>query len=72
MLRIEDERGVKWIVSAGDPANILVNKLKAKGFEYIILPWNVLYSGEGGFKFLPDDVVRKARLHDCLLALMQE
>lgn len=46
---IEDERGYRWAVGSGDPANEYVLTLKRRGFHYIVLPAMLLTGdAEGG------------------------
>ena len=35
---IEDDRGHRWAVGAGDPARTYVLVLEARGFTYVVLP----------------------------------
>lgn len=66
-MKLLDEFGVTWQVSAGDPANGLVNKLKAKGFTIIYL---TRYTYRNGLLDDPmpkrgEDIIGWTRLHDC-------
>ncbi|KKK48536.1 hypothetical protein LCGC14_3144100, partial [marine sediment metagenome] len=41
-MRVEDEYGRQWRVSAGDPANKHVNALKNWGLGIVVLPWRTI------------------------------
>lgn len=81
-MKIEDERGHPWVVLSGDSSYSYIKKLKALGYEYIVLPRLVLC---GTIQFpphelplwqapsppsnSPEGVVRAFRLAECLSVL---
>ena len=81
-MRYEEERGGRWLVSPGDPAAPLANRLKRLGVEYVVLPARTYRSGvlettEGiGYdsKAPPDpsSLIRSVRLADCCHWLSEE
>ena len=69
----EDEFGTKWLVKPGDPASNLINTLSRKGFDIIVLPRYTYICGE--FKapdFEPGDVLKAARMADCIGVLFDQ
>ena len=72
-MKLLDEHGTRWVVSAGDPANQLVNKLKSKGFDTIILQRYTYRIGKLD-EPLPErgeDIIMWTRLYDCRKVLQQ-
>ena len=65
-MKVTDEKGSPWVVSAGDPANQIILSLKRKGFDYIVLPRYTYRSGSYP-DVLPEctDYIAKVRMHDC-------
>lgn len=69
-MRIEDEYGRAWRVSAGDPANRYVLALKSRGLDIVCLSWYTIVTGELSTPDLtPEDVVMATRLTDCFTLL---
>ena len=65
-----DEKGVTWHVMAHDPASKLVNTLRKKGFDMVVLPRYTLKTGIlTEDKPDCDDFIRSVRLEDCLYVL---
>ena len=69
-MEIQDETGTTWLVKPGDRASKLVGRLKTLGFQWIVLPASALVAGVVPVSApVPDDLVRRVRLNDCLGAL---
>ena len=67
----EDEFGTTWHVKPGDPSAQLRNYLSKRGFDIIILPRYTYMTGEVVEPiFTPGDVVKAARLADCIGVLL--
>lgn len=67
MNAIQDEHGVEWYVSAGDPASRLVNRLRKLGFRWVVLPRQTLRSGVISTAVVQcEDELRATRLADCM------
>lgn len=72
-----DDHGTTWHVKPGDPGAKMVNELKKRGFEYIVLPRGSYISGEipeaGGpgeaEPMLRGETIPHVRLMDCLEVL---
>ena len=66
-MKLLDEYGTRWIVQAHDPANILVNKLRAKGFTDIILTRYTYRTGllDDSLPERGEDIIMWTRLYDC-------
>lgn len=63
----EDEFGTIWHVKPGDPAAQLRNYLNKRGFDIIVLPRYTYMTGQVTEPvFYPGDVVKAARLADCV------
>lgn len=82
--KIEDEHGNSFVVNPGDAATECIKILKRKGYEYIVLPRDILC---GIIHFLPcepaswrppssatspERLVRAYRLYDCMVVLKEE
>lgn len=67
---VEDEKGVVWHVMAHDPASKMVNTLRKKGFDIIVLPRYTLRYGTLP-ETIPDcsDFIKSVRLEDCVTVL---
>lgn len=65
-MKLKDEFGTTWVVMAHDPASQIVNNLKKKGFDYIVLP-RYTYRHGSFPDTLPDmsDFVAHTRMYDC-------
>lgn len=66
-MKLTDQYGTPWVVQSGDPANVAVNKLKNKGFTWVVL---TRYNYRTGFLDDPlpergEDIITWTRLHDC-------
>ena len=71
MSSTEDEFGTTWHVKPGDPSANLRNYLSKRGFDIIILPRYTYMTGEVVEPiFTPGDVVKAARLADCVGVLL--
>ena len=71
-MKVEDEYGVEFVVKGGDPANRKMLTLKARWFNWIVLPRTTLITGElPAMVSLPDDVLRAARLEECVAVLLE-
>lgn len=74
-MRVEDNYGVQFKVSGGDPANGLVLALKRRYFDYVVLPRHTLITGTltedvpFGSTDTKEELLREARLEDCLAVL---
>jgi hypothetical protein len=70
---IEDDRGNKWVVQAGDPARKLVTRLERKNYTWMVLPATTMMTGE-----LPEarevahDELADVRMMDCVQALEED
>lgn len=73
MDRIEDLDGQEWIVNKDSPSWGVVQKLRAAGFRYIVLPIEVLVGIQADVRTVPidfaGDVVRQVRVNDEVIAL---
>ncbi len=72
-MRVEDEWGHSWKVSGGDPGNKLVNRLRAVGYTYVVLPYESLAWGVVADPAVQLDsmgVVQRIRMLDCLEDLL--
>ena len=66
-MKLLDEHGTRWVVSAGDPANRLVNTLKSKGFDIIYLTRYTYKTGllDDEMPQRQEDIIGWTRLYDC-------
>ena len=63
----EDEFGIVYLVKSGDPANWQVLAMARHGFDFAVLPrYNYLTGKLHEPLFEPGDVIKAARLYDCL------
>lgn len=68
-MRIHDEYGTSWVTRGGDPGMRLVNRLKSRlpGLDLIVLPRLSLITGAlVDPDVLPDDIIYRTRLLDCV------
>ena len=70
-MKLLDEHNTRWVVQSGDPANQLVNKLKAKGFDLIYLTRYTYRTGklDDPLPMKGEDIIMWTRLHDCRKSL---
>lgn len=83
-MKIEDEQGNPFVVIAGDAATEPIGILRRKGYDYVVLPRDILC---GIIHFLPcepaswrppssatspERLVRAFRLYDCMVVLKEE
>ena len=71
-MELEDEFGIRYLVKSGDPANWQVLALARRGLDFAVLPrYNYLTGKLHEPVFEPGDVIKAARLYDCLGVLNQ-
>ena len=72
-MRLTDELGTPFIVLPKDPASGIINNLRKKGYQYVVLPRSVYRTGEMPTELPPkdEDVVRWTRMHDCVKTLQK-
>lgn len=79
-MRLHDEHGTPWYVSAGDPANKLLAVLKRARLDFVVLPRYTYRTGHlppyptivGEHEDGSDPFLRSIRLRDCLHLLTKE
>lgn len=71
-MTIFDEHRVVWRVEAGDPARPLINRLRKLHYDVVVLPRQVLITGELGEpvaepdpRTAPGDLPYALRMADC-------
>lgn len=72
MSRILDEYGTPWEVEAGDPARAHINYLRAKGYEYVVLPRLTLTTGAVCGIMKEPHTLDDVRLLDCVAVLYEQ
>lgn len=67
---IYDHLGNKWQVNNAEPATRIVSALRKRNYEFIVLPFRVLATGDDdGKEYTAEGVVNNQRLQDCLYVL---
>jgi hypothetical protein len=67
---IEDDRGNKWVVQAGDPARKLITRLERSNYGWVVLPALALATGSLPETVkLPPTELAAFRMADCLKSL---